>query len=222
MELQAQQQEVIQKTVDFLKQKFEKEPSGHEWWHLYRVWQNAKHIGKSYPQANMYIVQLAALLHDIADWKFSGDFYASSKAAAEWLRPLNVSEEVISEIGVIIDNVSFKGAAEAKMKVSIEGQIVQDADRLDALGAIGISRALTYGGYKQIPLYVPDKKPKLNMSMAEYKNHTDGSTINHFYEKLLLLKDLLHTDAARSIAEARHKYMQGFLDQFFKEWEGKA
>ena len=212
--------EVIKRTADYVKSKLDGESSGHDWWHTYRVWKTAVNIGKK-EDADLFVVQLAALLHDIADWKFhSGDDSIGPKLAREWLEKLDVDENIISHVCEIIKGVSFKGAGvKSKIKTK-EGMVVQDADRLDALGSIGIARAFAYGGHKGREIYNPNIKPEKHESFEQYKNNK-GTTINHFYEKLLLLKDLMNTETARKIAEERHKFMEEYLDKFFKEWEGK-
>ena len=212
--------EVIKRTADYIKSKLDGESSGHDWWHTYRVWKTAVNIGKK-EDADLFVVQLAALLHDIADWKFhSGDDSIGPKLAREWLEKLDVDENIISHVCEIIKGVSFKGAGvKSKIKTK-EGMVVQDADRLDALGSIGIARAFAYGGHKGREIYNPNIKPEKHESFEQYKNNK-GTTINHFYEKLLLLKDLMNTPSARKIAEERHRFMEEYLDKFFKEWEGK-
>ena len=214
------QNEIIKRTADYVKSKLDGEGSGHDWWHIYRVWKTAIEIGKK-ESADLFVVQLAALLHDIADWKFhSGDDSVGPKLAREWLEKLDVDENIISHVCKIIKQVSFKGAGvKSKIKTK-EGMVVQDADRLDAIGAIGIARAFAYGGHKGREIYNPDIKPEKHETFEQYKNNK-GTTINHFYEKLLLLKDLMNTPSARKIAEERHDFMEQYLDKFFKECECK-
>lgn len=213
-------EEIIKRTADYVKSRLDGEGSGHDWWHIYRVWKNALHIGKK-ECADLFVVQLAALLHDIADWKFhEGDDSIGPKLAGEWLEKLDVDENIISNVCEIIKGISFKGAGvKSKIKTK-EGMVVQDADRLDAIGAIGIARAFAYGGHKGREIYNPNIKPEKHETFEQYKNNK-GTTINHFYEKLLLLKDLMNTPSARKIAEERHSFMEQYLDRFFKEWEGK-
>jgi uncharacterized protein len=210
---------VINKTLDFVKETLFGEGSGHDYWHVYRVWNNAKALAKG-EQCNTYIVELGALLHDIADHKFhDGDLTVGPRVARQFLENLEVEEEIIAAVCEIIATVSFKGAkVESKMK-TIEGMIVQDADRLDAIGAIGVARTFAYGGHKGHEMYNPDIKPQLHDNFEDYKN-SKGTTINHFYEKLLLLKDLMNTDTGKKAAEKRHKYMKDFLSQFYDEWNG--
>jgi len=211
---------VLKKTEEYIRNKFSGEGSGHDWWHIYRVRNIAIRI-TARENADLFVVQLAALLHDIADWKFNnGDFNAGPKLAREWLEKLQVGEDVISQVCEIIKGVSFKGAGVTAKMTTTEGMIVQDADRLDAIGAIGIARTFAYGGHRGQEIFNPDVRPEWHDSFEEYKNCT-GSTINHFYEKLLLLKDLMNTETARKIAMERHRYMEQFLDRFYKEWDGK-
>jgi len=214
------QNEIIKRTADYVKSRLSGEGSGHDWWHVYRVWKTAVEICKK-EGADLFVVQLAALLHDIADWKFhSGDDSIGPKLAREWLEKLDVDKNVISHVCEIIKEVSFKGAGvKSKIKTK-EGMVVQDADRLDAIGAIGIARAFAYGGHKGREIYNPNIKPEKHETFEQYKNNK-GTTINHFYEKLLLLKDLMNTSGARKIAQERHCFMEQYLDKFFKEWEGK-
>jgi uncharacterized protein len=213
------QQNVINKTLDFTKETLYGESSGHDYWHVYRVWTNAKALAQS-ENCNTYIVELGALLHDIADHKFyGGDLTVGPRVAKEFLEKLQVDEEVISAVCEIIATISFKGAkVESKMS-TVEGMIVQDADRLDAIGAIGIARTFAYGGHKGHEMYNPAIKPQLHDSFEAY-SHSKGTTVNHFYEKLLLLKDLMNTESAKVEAEKRHKYMEDFLNQFYTEWNG--
>jgi len=213
-------EQIIAQTAEHIRLKLEGEGSGHDWWHVYRVWKNAIHIGKQ-EKADLFVIELAALLHDIADWKFhNGNEDIGPQLAREWLETLSVEESVIAHVCRIIRAISFKGAGVKNTMDSPEGLIVQDADRLDAMGAIGIARTFAYGSSKHREIYNPTVNPQLHASFEQYKN-SEGTTINHFYEKLLLLKDLMNTPTARKIAEGRHKYMQEFLQQFFLEWEGK-
>ncbi|HUH33970.1 MAG TPA: HD domain-containing protein, partial [Daejeonella sp.] len=211
---------IIDQTVEFVKHTLKDAEAGHDWWHILRVWNNAKLIGQS-ENADMLVVELAALLHDIADSKFhKGDETIGPKLAGDFLRSIEVQEVVIEHVQNIIENMSFKSSLGTTVRFqSLEIQIVQDADRLDAIGAIGIARAFTYGGYKNREMYNPDIKPELNMSKEEYKNST-APTINHFHEKLLLLKDRMNTDTGRQIAIERHQFMETYLEQFNNEWNG--
>lgn len=215
-----EQEKIIQKIAEEVKQKLEGEGSGHDWWHVVRVWNTAKHIGNS-EKTNIFIVELAALLHDIADWKFhNGDDTIGPKIARQILEKYSVSAEVVDEICDIIMNMSFKGAGVKTEMKTLEGKVVQDADRLDAIGAIGIARTFAYGGHKNRSMYDPGKKPSTHQSKEEYSNN-ESPTINHFYEKLLLLKDRMNTKTAKELAEGRHKFMEEYLDRFFKEWDGE-
>jgi uncharacterized protein len=210
---------IIAATAEYVKAKLSGEGSGHDWFHVERVWKNAVRIGAT-ENADMFVVELAALLHDIADWKFAGgDESAGPRAAREWLERVHVDEQTIAHVCEIIRDISFKGAGVTTSMKTKEGMIVQDADRLDALGAIGIARAFAYGGHKGSELYNPQVKPELHASFDDYKK-SRGNTINHFYEKLLLLRDRMNTPTARRIAEERHAFMETFLQQFFKEWKG--
>lgn len=210
--------QIINKTVKFVRKKLEGEGSGHDWWHVYRVWQTAKSISKK-EKSDLFIVELGALLHDIADWKFcDGDETVGPKIAGKWLTSQKLDAEYIKTVQEIIEDVSFKGAG-VKKKIRLkEGEIVQDADRLDAMGAIGIARCFAYGGFRKREMYNPDVKPAKHKTAEEYKKNT-SSSVNHFYEKLFLLKDLMNTKTAKKIALKRHKFMKNYLDEFFKEWK---
>lgn len=212
---------IIQKTADHVREKMAGESSGHDWWHVYRVWRIAVRLGKK-EKADLFIVELAALLHDIADWKFhGGDISAGPRAAREWLSCLNVDEESISCICDIVGGISYKGAGVKTDMKTKEGMVVQDADRLDAMGAIGIARAFAYGGSADREMYNPEIKAAPHQTFEQYKN-SKGTTVNHFYEKLLLLKDRMNTETGRKMAEKRHKYMEQYLKRFYTEWEGKG
>ncbi len=211
--------DILLKTETFVKEHLEGD-SGHDWWHIHRVRNVALTIG-SEEQADLFIVELAALLHDIADHKFNdGDETVGPKIAREWLESLNVDEASIEHVCKIIKDISFKGAGVRTPMHTIEGKVVQDADRLDAIGAIGIARAFSYGGFKNRELYNPNHPPTMHTSFDAYKKD-DGHTINHFYEKLFLLKDRMNTRTGKTIAEERHKFMQNYVHQFLKEWDGK-
>lgn len=213
--------EIISKTAEFVEQKFSGEATGHDWWHMWRVWQLAKTIAAGEPGANLFTVELGALLHDIADWKFTaGDEKVGPREARAWLEKCQVEEAVIAQIEDIIRTVSFKGAGVASNMKTIEGKIVHDADKLDAIGAIGIARAFAYGGANARPLYDPKMSPKLHTSFEEYKKD-NSHTINHFYEKLLLLKDRMYTKTGKKIAKQRHQYMEEYLSEFYVEWNGE-
>jgi len=211
---------VISNTIEFVKNTLKNAEGGHDWFHIERVYKNAQLIAKG-ENADNFIVILGALLHDIADSKFhDGDESVGPRVATDFLKTQNVSEAVIAHVINIIENISFKGGKEAQKFRSIELDIVQDADRLDALGAIGIARTFNYGGFKARALYNPAIAPDLNMTKEQYKKST-APTINHFYEKLLLLKDRMNTKTGKEIAERRHFYMEQFLNQFYDEWNGK-
>lgn len=210
-------QDIIQSLAIVVKERFNGESGGHDWWHIYRVWQLSKRIAES-ENADIFVVELAALLHDVADWKYNdGDEYAGGKAARYILSEYSLSDQITDHVVEIIDTLSFKGAGVDTTMKTIEGKIVQDADRLDAIGAIGIARTFAYGGMKGRGIYDPEIKPFLHDSFETYKK-SDSPTINHFYEKLLLLKDRMNTQTAREIAIERHQFMEQFLSQFFREW----
>jgi uncharacterized protein len=209
---------VIKETIKFVKHTLSNVESGHNWWHINRVWKLSKFIAKD-EDVDQFVVELGALLHDIADSKFyDGDETIGPKKARQFLLSLDVNEDIIEHVENIIKHISFKCEKEIKKFKSLELEIIQDADRLDAIGAIGIARAFNYGGFKNREIYDPNIKNQLNMTKKEYKNNT-SPTINHFYEKLLLLKDKMNTQKGKSIAEERHKFMEIFLNQFYKEWE---
>ena len=214
------QQEIIQKTAEYIKQEFQNDSSGHDWWHIYRVWKTAITLCEQ-EKADPFIVQLAALLHDLDDWKFNQSEDETPLRARRWLESCFVDIHIADKVCQIIQHISYKGAGVENKMNSLEGFIVQDADRLDAIGAIGIARAFAYGGYKNRMIYDPASKPEMHETFEEYKN-SKSDTINHFYEKLLLLKDMMNTSAAKQIAEQRHAVMVRFLEQFMKEWEGKT
>jgi uncharacterized protein len=211
---------IIEKTIAFVKQKLHDAEGGHDWFHIERVYKNAILITKN-ENCNLQIVQLGALLHDIADSKFNnGDETVGPKVARDFLESENVDQNTIQHVVNIIENISFKGGNFEKKFTSIELEIVQDADRLDAIGAIGIARTFNYGGFKNRQLYNPEIPSNLSMSKEEYKN-SESPTINHFYEKLLLLKDKMNTKTGKKIAQERHNYMSNFLEQFYNEWNGE-
>ncbi len=212
--------EIIQTTVAFVKKTLVNAEGGHDWWHIQRVWNNAKNISNT-EGGNLLIVELAALLHDIADAKFhDGDEEIGPRMATAFFKNLSIDEEVIHHVEQIIRNISFKGGNFEKSFHSQELAIVQDADRLDAIGAIGIARTFNYGGFKNREMHNPSVKPHLSMTKEEYKA-SNAPTINHFYEKLLLLKDKMNTPKGKEMAEQRHQYMEAFLEQFYAEWEGE-
>ena len=209
--------ETINQTIDFVKSSLANAEGGHDWFHIERVWKNAKVIAAT-EEVNNLVVEFGALLHDIADAKFhDGDETIGPKKARQFLSDLCVEEAIIDHVVQIIENISFKGGNEAQKFYSPELAVVQDADRLDALGAIGIARTFNYGGFKNRSLYDPSIPPNLNMSKEEYKK-SQAPTINHFYEKLLLLKDRMNTATGKQLAQERHQFMEQFLEQFYKEW----
>jgi uncharacterized protein len=211
---------IIDKTILFVKKQLQDAEGGHDWFHIERVFKNAVLIAQE-EDCDVTVVKLGALLHDIADSKFhDGDEEIGPKIAREFLESENVSEEIIEHVIQIIKNISFKGGNFEKTFSSKELEIVQDADRLDALGAIGIARTFNYGGFKNRAIYNPSIAPKLNMTKEEYKK-SDSPTLNHFYEKLFLLKDKMNTETGKKLAQERHRFMETFLSQFYAEWEGE-
>ncbi|KAA9023809.1 HD domain-containing protein [Niallia endozanthoxylica] len=208
----------VKLTKEFVKQKLSGDSSGHDWWHIERVYANSLQIMHETTEAvQKEVIELAALLHDIADWKFhDGDETIGPKIVREWLESLQVDEEVITHVCQIVKDISFKGAKVQVAMKSLEGQIVQDADRLDALGAIGIARTFAYGGLRGRELYNPLIEPKIHETAEDYKSQ-QTTTINHFFEKLLLLRDRMNTPAAKNLANERHEYMVEFLENFFHE-----
>ncbi len=213
-------EKLVENTISFVKIQLKNAEGGHDWFHIERVYKNTLAIAKN-EKCDLLVCQLGALLHDIADSKFhNGDEKIGPKTARYFLENENVSEEIIEHVIQIIENISFKGGNFEKKFNSIELQVVQDADRLDAIGAIGIARTFNYGGFKNRTIYNPEIQPNLKMSKEEYKN-SNAPTINHFYEKLLMLKDKMNTDSGKKMAEKRHEFMETFLEQFFEEWNGK-
>ena len=211
---------LIDNTVAFVKQQLQNAEGGHDWFHIERVWKNALLIAQS-ETCDLTVVELGALLHDIADSKFhDGDETVGPKVARAFLESEQVDEATILHVIAIIDNISFKGGNFEKKFASKELDVVQDAYRLDAIGAIGIARCFNYGGFKNRTLYDPAVAPNLTMSKEAYKK-SDSPTVNHFYEKLLLLKDKMNTPTGKQIAAHRHEYMEGFLAQFYAEWNGQ-
>lgn len=211
---------LIENTIAFVKQELHNAEGGHDWFHVQRVYKNALLISEN-ENVNKTIVALGALLHDIADSKFhNGDESIGPKKAAAFLQTQELSQDTITQVVKIIEHVSFKGGNTLKTFHSKELEVIQDADRLDAIGAIGIARTFNYGGFKNRAIYDPSVKPKLEMTPKEYKA-SDAPTINHFYEKLLLLKDKMNTTSGKEIAENRHQFMVNYLSQFYDEWNGK-
>jgi uncharacterized protein len=216
-ELTDAQQQVVDQTADHVRSQMEGDSSGHDWWHVWRVWQNSLYISRS-EDADRFVTELAALLHDIADWKFhDGDESAGPKAARAWLSEQSIDESVIEHVCDIVATVSFKGAGVETPMATLEGKIVQDADRLEAIGAIGIARCFAFGGAKGRLMHDPEDSPELHASFEDYKKKS-GASINHFYEKLLLLKDRMNTETGLKLAAQRHQVLEQFLEQFHAEW----
>lgn len=214
---------IIEQTIQYVQQELAHAEGGHDWWHIYRVWKTACHIAAKEP-VDMLVVELGALLHDIADAKFhNGDESIGPAKARHFLESVQAPEAVIQQVVHIIENISFKASVgtQAESFRSPELGVVQDADRLDAMGAIGIARAFNYGGFKHRAIYDPAIAPNLQMTKEQYKQAT-APTINHFYEKLLLLKDRMNTATGREMAEERHRFMETYLERFYLEWEGTA
>jgi uncharacterized protein len=211
-------QTVISNTIEFVKDKLKGDSSGHDWWHIYRVTTLSRKI-QAAEGGNLFIIELAALLHDVADWKFNTSEQDGIDLISNWLKKQQVEKAVINDVLKIIQNISYKGEGEKNKMISLEGKIVQDADRLDAIGAIGIARTFAFGGYKGNEMHNPDFKPVADMKFDQYKK-SSGTTINHFYEKLLLLKDRMNTETGAQLAKSRHQFMQEYLEKFYKEWDG--
>lgn len=212
--------QIIENTISYVKRILENAEGGHDWWHIYRVWNLAKTIAKT-ENVDVFVVELGALLHDIADSKFNnGDEEIGPQMAKEFMETQNLNESLINHVVSIIENISFKGGKEEQEFKSIELDVIQDADRIDAIGAIGIARAFNFGGFKNREIYNPEILPNMEMTKEEYKT-CSAPTINHFYEKLLLLKDRMNTKTGRQIAEKRHRFMEKYLEQFYKEWNGE-
>ncbi len=212
---------IIDNTIAFVKTTLKGAEGGHDWFHIERVYKNTLLIAKD-EDVNVFVVALGALLHDIADSKFhNGDESVGPRVASDFLKTQDVDEDVIAHVVQIINNISFKGGKVARTFSSKELDVVQDADRLDALGAIGIARTFNYGGFKNRAIYNPEIAPNLEMTKEEYKAST-APTINHFYEKLLLLKDKMNTATGRHLAQQRHEFMELYLAQFYKEWNGEV
>lgn len=215
MSLNIRKSAIINRTKEYIKKEFESEGSGHDWWHVYRVRNLAIKIA-NLEGGDLFLIEMAALLHDLDDWKICSE---DELRVEKWLLELDLEKSVQTKIIEITRQVSFKGANVENKAISPEAKIVQDADRLDAIGAIGIARTFSYGGSKGRLIYDPGIKPEMHNSFDAYKK-TTSPTINHFYEKLLLLKDRLNTKTAKKIAVSRHQYLTEYLNQFFKEWEG--
>lgn len=215
------QLQIIAKTKTFVQQELANAEGGHDWWHIYRVWKTASTIANE-ENADEFIVQIAALLHDIADSKFhNGNENIGPEKAVKFLKENNLDSKSIDHIEAIIRNMSFKNTFDKILFSSVELDVVRDADRLDAIGAIGIARTFNYGGHKGSEIYNPNVKPNLKMTKKEYKN-SNSPTINHFYEKLFLLKDMMKTSTGKRLAEERHAFMEMYLEQFYGEWDGET
>lgn len=211
---------ILSRTEEHIRKLLAGDCSGHDWWHIDRVRRVALTIARE-EHADLFLVELAALLHDVADWKFAGgDEKAGPAAARKWLEKVEADRPTTDHVCRIVAQLSFKGAGVATPMDSLEGACVQDADRLEALGAIGIARTFAYGGWKGQPIHDPELPPQMHGTFAEYKQNK-GTTINHFYEKLLLLQDRMNTAAGKRLAQARHNFMEQFLQQFFGEWDGE-
>jgi uncharacterized protein len=211
----------LQKTREFVQKTLESAEGSHDWFHTYRVWKSAKQIAET-EDVDLFVVELGALLHDIADSKFyNGDEEIGPRTAGNFLRSCGLEEHIISHVENIIANISFKGGRHEQKFTSVELDVIQDADRLDAIGAIGIARTFAYGGHKNREIYNPEIEPNLHMTRDEYKNSTAPS-INHFYEKLLLLRDRMNTKTGKKLANHRHLFMEQFLNQFYAEWNGEV
>ena len=210
--------DVVARTAARVRELLGGDASGHDWWHTLRVRRMALRLGAD-EGANPFVVELAALLHDVDDWKASGDPEAAPRHAREWLRSLDVEPEVVQHVAEIVATLSFRGAGVPTPMRTVEGKVVQDADRLDALGAIGIARAFAYGGNRGRPLHDPEAAPVLHESFEQYRG-AGGATLNHFYEKLFLLRDRMNTAAGRRLAQERHRFMEGFVARFLAEWDG--
>lgn len=211
---------IVAKTEAYVRELLSGEGSGHDWWHIFRVQALAVAIGER-EGADMFVVRLGALLHDVADWKFhDGDASVGPRKAREWLESVGADAETVERVVEIVNDISFKGAGVKTPMRTLEGKCVQDADRLEALGAIGIGRAFAYGGHANRLMHDPDAAPQQHQSFEHYKT-AKGTTVNHFYEKLLLLRERMNTPTGRVIAEERHAFMEEFLRRFFLEWEAR-
>ncbi|MCK5775726.1 MAG: HD domain-containing protein, partial [Bacteroidales bacterium] len=208
---------ILDKTRDFIKKELSGDGSGHDWWHIVRVTKTAMQIGVK-ENADLFIVELGAMLHDLGDFKFhDGDHTVGPRMVTDWLEKNYVDASTVRKVVDIVNEISYKGTDVETPMSTLEGSIVQDADRLDAIGAIGIARTFAYGGSKNREMHNPGIKPESHDNFEDYKN-SKAPTINHFYEKLLLLKDRMNTDTAKKMAYKRHEYMEDYLNQFYKEW----
>ncbi len=213
---------ILDKTRKFVRENMKGDGSAHDWWHVVRVVKNAKLIGEK-EGAGLFVVELGALLHDIADWKFTdGDLNVGPRMAKEWLESLDVNESDIQKIIEIVEHISYRGGTNNHVMQTLEGKVVQDADRLDGLGALGVARAFSYGGHMGREIYNPEIQATLFKDFEDYrKRHDQSTTINHFHEKILFVKDKMNTKTGKALAEHRHKYMEKFLEEFYAEWVGK-
>lgn len=218
-ELNQNEKYIVKATKNYVFEQLKDDKSGHDWWHIHRVVSNTIKLARLEKKANMFICLMAALLHDVIDDKLVEDEVEAVEAVKQFMTEQSVATEEQASILSIICHMSFKGGQQAPLS-TIEGFVVQDADRLDAIGAIGIARTIYYSGYKGRPIHDPDLKPRENMSLEEYRNGKD-TAILHFYEKLLKLKDLMNTESGRQIAEGRHAYLEGYLEQFYAEWDAE-
>lgn len=214
--------QIVEETIAFVKETLKGAEGGHDWFHIQRVFKNTLLIAKD-EKVDVLVVSLGALLHDIADSKFNnGDETVGPKIASEFLTSLGARKKIVDHVVKIIENISYKSSLDPKkLFTSKELQVVQDADRLDAIGALGIARAFNYGGFRNRELYNPEIAPNLQMTKEEYKA-SKTPTINHFYEKLLLLKDKMNTESGKRLAKKRHQFMLEYLEQFYREWNGNA
>lgn len=211
---------ILENTVAFVKYTLADAEGGHDWWHTYRVWKSARKIAEN-EDVNMFVVELGALLHDIADSKFhDGNEETGPRKAREFLTSQDLEEDILNHIEKIIANISFKGGHHIQKFSSPELDVIQDADRLDAIGAIGIARCFNYGGYRNRGIYDPELAPNLQMTVEEYKT-SNAPSLNHFYEKLLLLKERMNTRTGKEMALHRHLFMEQYLDEFYHEWNGE-
>ncbi|QPJ63498.1 MAG: HD domain-containing protein [Candidatus Nitronauta litoralis] len=211
-------QPAIEKARDFAKSHFAEDSSGHDWWHVHRVWNTSISLAES-EGADRTIVEIAALLHDVADWKLSEDGEEAGMKKIRALLEKEMKSHEVDHVCNIVENISYKGAGVSTPMATLEGKVVQDADRLDAIGAVGIARAFAYGGNRNRLIHDPEKPPVMHEDFEAYKKNK-GASINHFYEKLLLLKDRMNTNSGRKMAVERHQFMEAYLEQFFKEWNG--
>ena len=212
-------QDLIRRTVNFVQNELYSDASGHDWWHVYRVWNVAKVIAAEMGNVDLMVVELAALLHDISDYKLNGGDHEAGPAIAEkWLASQGIDEAVCSSVADIIRTLGFKNDMPSD-RLSLEAKIIQDSDNLDAIGAIGIARAFAFGGHRGDPIYLPEQEPVEYASRSQYIDRK-SSSVNHFYEKLLKLKDNMNTEIARKIAHDRHNFLIKYLDRFFEEWTG--